>query len=67
MNTSRKNHSARMRSRVLPSLRGALATKQSIFPLAAPWIASLTLAMTALGCLKFESEAAVEAKQDERS
>jgi hypothetical protein len=43
----------------LPSLRGALlsaearlrakadATKQSTFPLAALWIASLTLAMTA--------------------
>jgi hypothetical protein len=30
----------------VPSLRGALATKQSIFLFAAPWIASLTLAMT---------------------
>jgi hypothetical protein len=30
-----------------PSLRGALATKQSIFLDAARWIASLALAMTA--------------------
>jgi hypothetical protein len=28
------------------SLRGAQATKQSIFEFAAPWIASLALAMT---------------------
>jgi len=29
---ARKNHAARSRSHILPSLRGALATKQSIFP-----------------------------------
>jgi hypothetical protein len=41
----RPQHAASMRLYV-PSLRGALATKQSIFEFAAPWIASLTLAMT---------------------
>ena len=57
-NTSRKKHSARSRSHVSTSLRGALATKQSILRLLhsrRPWIASLTLAMTSLGCLKIES------------
>jgi hypothetical protein len=34
----------------------ASAAKQSSYPLAAPWIASLTLAMTVLGCLTIESE-----------
>jgi hypothetical protein len=46
MNTSRKKafgESAKpcLAVIVLPSLRGALATKQSTFQLAAPWIASL--------------------------
>src|ERR1022692_188319 len=42
-------------SHVAASLRGALATKQSILAslLAVRWIASLTLAMTALGFWKF--------------
>jgi hypothetical protein len=40
-------HAARSRSHVLPSLRGALATKQSIlaFFFIATWIASLALAI----------------------
>src|SRR5665213_2827018 len=55
MNTSRKGVAARSRRRVPSSLpatnakrlrKGALATKQSTLPLAAPWIASLALAMT---------------------
>jgi hypothetical protein len=44
--TTRAVRAARMRRRVLPSLRGAKATKQSSFLCAVRWIASLALAMT---------------------
>src|ERR1700719_877348 len=65
MNTSRKKHSARSRNCALPSLRGALATKQSTVRLlhSRPWIASLALAMTVLGRLKIESENAAVATE----
>src|ERR1700742_3694112 len=44
--TARTQRAARMRRCIQPSLRGAKATKQSSFPCAARWIASLALAMT---------------------
>jgi hypothetical protein len=61
----RVNAAARLRS--LPSLRGALATKQSIFPCCVTMDCFAIarndgaghrprFAMTALGCLKMESE-----------
>jgi len=46
------SENAREKVNVFPtSLRGAMATKQSILACAAPWIASLTLAMTGLSRL----------------